>query len=152
MSLLQSDGVRVFECPNCRQTINTSMTHCPYCSATVDAQAAEAAAELTSRVSRACNDASYVRIVAGCLIGFFLLTLVPFMRLAGIGGYYVLLVLVPILVIRWWVRFASIQTDDPDYRSAKRNVLIASAIWVAFFLFSSIRVFVGSTAGNASPP
>jgi hypothetical protein len=95
---------------------------------------------------------SYVRIVAGCLIGFFLLTLVPFMGLAGIGGYYVLLVLVPILVIRWWVRFASIQTDDPDYRSAKRNVLIASAIWVAFFLFSSIRVFVGSTAGNASPP
>ncbi len=139
MSLLQNDSVRVFECPSCRQTINTSLRQCPYCSAAVDPRAAEAAAELTSKVSQACNDASYVRILAGSLVGFFLLALVPFMGLVGIVGYYVLLVLVPILAIRWWVRFSAVQTADPDYRRAKRNVGIALVIWAAFLLFTSVR-------------
>jgi 4-hydroxybenzoate polyprenyltransferase len=139
MSLLQG-AVRVFECPSCKETINTSISRCPYCSTEIDPQAADAAAGLTSRVSQACNDASYIRIVAGCLVGFFLLTLVPFMGLVGIGGYYVLLVLVPILTIRWLVRFASLRSDDSDYRRAKRNVGIALAIWAAFVLFTSVRL------------
>jgi hypothetical protein len=140
MSLLQGSGVRVFECPNCRQTINTSLTQCPYCSAPVDAQAAEAAAEVTSKVSQACSDASYVRILAGSLIGFWLLAFVPFMGLVGLVGYYVLLVLVPVLAIRWWVRFSSLRSEDPDYRRAKRNVGIALVIWVVFLLIFSIRI------------
>jgi hypothetical protein len=140
VSLLQGDGVRVFECPNCRETINTSVSKCPYCSAPVDPQAAEVAAELTSKVSRACSDASYVRILAGSLIGFWLLAFVPFMGLVGLVGYYVLLVLVPVLAIRWWVRFSSIGSDDPDYRRAKRNVGIALVIWVVFLLIFSIRI------------
>jgi hypothetical protein len=153
MGLLQSDGVRVFECPSCKQTINTSMTQCPYCSAVVDPRTAEAAAELTSRVSRACNDASYVRILAGSLVGFFFLALVPFMGLVGFAGYYVLLLLVPILAIRWWLRYSSLQSDDHDYSRAKRNVGIALAIWVAFLLFTSIRIGMGlthATAGSTS--
>jgi hypothetical protein len=152
MGSLASEGIRVYDCPNCRQTINTSMTQCPYCSAVVDAQAAEAAAELTTRVSQACNDASYVRILAGSLVAFFLLALVPFMGVVGIAGYYVLLVLVPILAIRWWVRFASIVSDDPDYRRAKRNVWIALAIWAAFLLFTSVRLVLGATHAGAGSP
>src|ERR1035438_4524262 len=64
-------------------------------------------------------------ILAGSLIGFWLLAFVPFMGLVGLVGYYVLLVLVPVLAIRWWVRFSSLRSEDPDYRRAKRNVGIA---------------------------
>jgi hypothetical protein len=151
MSLLLGP-IQVYDCPNCHQTINTSMTQCAYCSAVVDPQAAEAAAALTTKVSQACNDASYVRILAGSLIGFFLLYLVPFMGLVGIVGYYFLLVLVPILAIRWWVKFSSIQTDDPDYRRARRNVMIALAIWAAFLLFFSVRIILQSPAGSRVSP
>ena len=149
MSLLQSDSIRVFECPSCRQTINTSLTQCPYCFAPIDRQAAEAAAALTTRVSQACSDASYVRILAGSLIAFWLLTIVPFMGLVGVVGYYVLLVLVPGLAIRWWVRFSSLRSVDPDYYRAKRNVGIALVIWVVFLLIFSIRIVIASTRGNS---
>lgn len=140
MSLLQNSGIRVFECPNCSQTINTSLTQCPYCSTPVDAQASEAAAELTSKVSQACGNASYVRILAGSLVGLWLLAFVPFIGLVGFVGYYVLLVLMPVLAIRWWVRFSSLRSEDPDYRRAKRNVGIALGIWVLFLLIFSMRI------------
>ncbi|HSY02105.1 MAG TPA: hypothetical protein VK819_08115 [Acidobacteriaceae bacterium] len=143
MSALTAVEVRVFECPSCGQTINTSMAQCPYCSAAVDPVAAVVAAELTSKVSQACSDASYVRIVAGTIVVFFLLFLVPFLGIVGLAGYYVLLVLVPILVGRWLLKYATLRTKDGDFVRAKRNVLIALAVWVAFLLFTSIRVAVG---------
>jgi len=143
MSALTAVDVRVFECPGCGQTINTSMTQCPYCSAAVDPVAAVVAAELTSKVSQACSDARYVRIVAGTIVVFFLLFLVPFLGIVGLAGYYVLLVLVPILAVRWWVKYAALRTTDRDFVRAKRNVLIALAVWLAFLPFTFIRVAVG---------
>lgn len=142
MALLQVAEVRVFECPNCRETINTSIAQCPYCSAPIDRNAAEAAADLTSKVSQACSDASYIRILAGSIIAFFFLFLVPFLGIVGVVGYYVLLVLVPVMAIRWLVRYASVRTQDGDFRRAKRNVGIALAVWAAFLLFTSIRFAV----------
>ena len=137
-----SGKIEVFDCPSCSQTINTSMTQCPYCSAAIDPSAAQAAAELTSKISSACSDASYVRIVAGSLLAFFVLSLVPFLGALGVVGYYVLMLLVPIMAVRWWVRYAALHTQDRDFRRAKRNVGIALAIWAAFFLFTSIRFVV----------
>jgi len=137
-----SEAVQVFDCPACGQTINTSMSQCPYCSAAIDPSAALAAAELTSKISSACSDASYVRIVAGSLLAFFVLSIVPFLGALGVVGSYVLMVLVPIMAIRWWVRYAALRTQDRDFRRAKRNVGIALAIWGAFFLFTSTRFLV----------
>ena len=140
MSLLQSGDIHVFECPGCRQTINTSLSQCPYCSAQIDRQSAEAAAALTTKVSQACNDASYVRILAGSLVAFWLLALVPFMGLVSMGGYYFLLVFVPFIAIRWWVRFSTLRSDDPDYHRARRNVGISLVIWSVFLVIFSLRI------------
>jgi hypothetical protein len=139
MSLL-AEQIRVFECPNCGETINTSVTQCPYCAAPVDRSAAEAGADLTSKVSQACSDASYVRILAGSIIAFFVLFLVPFLGIVGLVGYYVLLVLVPVMAFRWLIRYRSLRTPDPDFRRAKRNVGVALILWAAFLLFTSIRI------------
>jgi hypothetical protein len=139
MTLLQIDNVRVFECPNCRETINTSVSRCPYCSSTIDQNAASAAAELTSRVSQACSDASYIRILAGSIVAAWLLILVPFLSIVGVVGYYVLLVIVPMLELRWWTRFYSLRTDDPDFRRAKRNVVIGAVLWALFVAIFTMR-------------
>jgi hypothetical protein len=69
-SLSLSSAVAVFPCPNCTETINTSMQECPFCSAPIDRDAAELSAAATSRISEACSDASYFRIMLGILIPF----------------------------------------------------------------------------------
>ena len=44
-------------CPNCKQRIDISAGHCPFCSVPVDPGAAEAAADLADRVGEACVEA-----------------------------------------------------------------------------------------------
>jgi hypothetical protein len=36
LSLSASSDVKVYTCPNCKETINTSMTQCSFCSAALD--------------------------------------------------------------------------------------------------------------------
>jgi hypothetical protein len=56
-SIFNLTAVHVFPCPNCRETINTSMQQCQFCGAAIDAAAAEQAAAHTSRISDAVSDA-----------------------------------------------------------------------------------------------
>ena len=46
-------SVQVFPCPNCKETINTSMQQCQFCGTSIDHAAAEQSAAATSRVSAA---------------------------------------------------------------------------------------------------
>lgn len=55
---------QTFPCPNCNEVINDAMERCRYCSAPIDGRAAAEAAEVQSRVNRACSDASYLRTAA----------------------------------------------------------------------------------------
>jgi hypothetical protein len=94
----------------------------------VDASAAQAAAEKMSRINQACSDASFLRTAAVSILGFLGIMFIPFMGLLGICGYYSMIIAVPSLAIRWWVRFHEIETDDPDFRRAKRTVIVISAL------------------------
>jgi hypothetical protein len=76
-----SEDLDVFECPNCKQTIDTSADVCRFCGAKVDHEVAQRAAHLLARVDQACSDASVLRytavtafcLAAGIVIGFFLI-------------------------------------------------------------------------------
>jgi hypothetical protein len=140
MSLLMSETVQVFECPLCGQTINTSMAKCRYCGGSIDPQAAQTAAELTSRVSKACNDASYLRILAGSMVAFFFLRFVPFAGILGLVGNCVLTGLVPVLAIRWGIRYGKLRSPDRELRKARWNVAAAIGAWALFVAFTSVRV------------
>lgn len=122
---LASD-VRVLACPNCGQTINTSMTACPYCNAAVDAGAAEAAAAQMSKVNQACSDASYLKIMLGVMTAFLGLCFIPIMGLIGVVGFWFLTFAVPFMAIRWWVKFGSLRADEEDFRRAKRTAIFVS--------------------------
>src|ERR1700722_6656675 len=86
-TLSLSSTVQVFPCPNCSETINTSVQQCPFCSASIDRAAAEQSAAATSRISQACSDASYLKIMLGILIPFGILIFFPFLGLAGMVGF-----------------------------------------------------------------
>ncbi len=127
-------AIKVFPCPNCKETINTSMQVCPFCGAPIDAAAAEASASFTSRISASVSDASYLLTAGGLLLLAFFLRFVPF--ISGIFGfaYLVLTIGIPIGCIRWWVKYGSIQTTDPDYAPARRRAMMITVLACINFL------------------
>lgn len=129
-TLSLSTTVEVFPCPNCRETINLSLTQCPFCYALIDPEAARAFAAATSRISQAYSDASYLKIMAWSLLTFFLLAFFPIFGLLGIVGLWFMRVAIPVMVIRWWIKFGSIKTTDPDYARAKRGAIMVSIVAV----------------------
>lgn len=129
-----SSAVQVFPCPNCNQTINTSMQQCAFCGAPIDSVAAQQAAEKTAEISRACSDASYLKIMAGSALTFFLARFIPFLSLVGIVGFAFLEIAIPVMAIRWWVKYRSIKTDDPDFTQAKLTASYVGGGAVIFFL------------------
>ena len=131
LSLTASDGnLGIFEYPACKQTIDASSTQCRFCSAHVDPVAAQAGAEKMAKLNQACSDASYLRTAAISIFVFFGVMFIPFMGLLGLVGYYFLLVAVPVLAIRWWVKFGGIQADDSDFRRARITVIVISILIV----------------------
>jgi hypothetical protein len=89
LSLTSSNNnAGIFECPNCKQTIDASSTQCRFCSAAIDPVAAEAAAEKMSKVNQACSDASFLRTMAISIFVFLGLIFVPFLTWLGMLGSY----------------------------------------------------------------
>jgi hypothetical protein len=129
-SLGLSSAIHVFMCPNCKETINTSDSQCPFCSTCIDHDQAQAAAELMAKINQACSDGSYLKIMAGMLLIFFLLRYVPFLGLIGSAGFYFLLIAVPVMAIRWWIKFGAIRTRDSGFRTARFAVIASGAFAV----------------------
>lgn len=140
LSLIDADGnTGIFECPVCKQTIDASSTQCRFCAAAVDPAAAQAAAEKMAKLNQACSDASFMRTAAISILVFMGVIFIPFMGLLGLVGYYFLLVAVPVLTIRWWVKFGAIQADDSDFRRARITVIVISVLILIPIAFSFVR-------------
>lgn len=123
-----SSTVEVFPCPGCTETINTSVRQCPHCSSLIDPVAAAAAGAATSRISQACSDASYLKVMSWAVGSFFLIMFLPIAGLAGFLGLWFLRFAIPFMAVRWWIKFGRIQTDDPDFSSAKNAATAASVL------------------------
>jgi hypothetical protein len=136
-----SSGIEVFPCPNCRETINTSMAACKFCGTPIDRAAAAQAAADTTRVSAACSDASYLKIMAGLLIPFFVLMFIPFLNLAGVIGLWFLRLAIPFMCIRWWIKYAKIKSTDPDFSNARGTAIWVSVVGVAALIWISFNIF-----------
>jgi hypothetical protein len=140
-SLSLSAAVAVLPCPNCKETINTSMQHCPFCLIPIDRAAAEASAAATSKISQACSDASYLKIMLGILIPFAAIIFFPFLGLAGLVGFVFIKYAVPVMVIRWWIKYGRIKASDPDLRSARKTAILVSVVSFLVLLFAHVNLF-----------
>jgi hypothetical protein len=123
---------RVFQCPKCNETIDTSAQECRFCHAPIDASAAEDAADAMAKVNQACSDASYLKIMAITILVFFALSWVPFVGNLGYWGLIFLLFAIPVMIVRWWVKFGSIQTKESDFSRARGTVIAISVPSVVF--------------------
>jgi hypothetical protein len=140
-SLSLSSVVHVFPCPNCGETINTSMQQCQFCSTAIDATSAEASAAETSKISQACSDASYLKIMLGLLIPFGLTIFFPLFGLLGLGGFIFLKYATIVMSIRWWIKFGRLTTDDRDFRSARGTTIMVSAVSFLVLIFLRANLF-----------
>jgi hypothetical protein len=123
-----SNSAGIFECPNCKQTIDASSTQCRFCSARIDPTVAEAATRQMDRVNQACSDASFLRTMAIAFLAFIGLMFFPFFGLLGIVGYWFLMFAVPCMTIRWWIRFHAVKADDRDFKRARTTVVVVSVL------------------------
>jgi hypothetical protein len=130
---------RIFECPNCKQTIDTAAVKCPFCSVTIDPKLAEAAADTMSKINQACSDASYLRIMASTIVVCLLLSFLPLIGFAALIGFYFLLVAVPVMTIRWWVKFGGLSSSETDWRRAKLTAVISGVVCLVFLLLVVLR-------------
>lgn len=105
------------------------MANCPYCGVAINAETARTAAEVQSKVGAACSNASYLKIMARAMIVFYLIGWIPFVGGVGSLGFLAMVILIPILLIRWWVKYGKLQTGDTDYEKARRDTVIAAVIW-----------------------
>ena len=123
------------------------MQTCRFCSATVDPQAASAAAELQSQVNRACSDASFLRTAAAAMFVLLALSVVPFISLITYLGFIITFFVVLVLIVRWQIKFGRLRTNDVDYQRAKRLRLVALVLWlVAIPLFIVRDILVAIVA------
>jgi hypothetical protein len=134
--------VQVFPCPNCRETINTTMTACNFCGTAIDNTAAEQAASATTRISSACSDASYLKVMAGLLLPFLGLMFIPLLTLVGVVGLWFLRLAIPFMCIRWWVKYGKIKTTDPDFSNARGTAIWVSVVGVAALIWISFNIFM----------
>jgi len=119
--------------------IYSSVAKCRFCSATVDPQAAALGAEHQAKVNAACNQAKVLRNAAGAMWVFFLLSTVPFLPFGWgfVGTFFMVLV----LLVYWPVKFAGLESSDPDYKRARRDYMIALILWLAALVFEVFAFF-----------
>ena len=132
---------RTFRCPNCSEMINDSMTQCRYCSVPVDPAVAALIADRQEKANQAYSDASYLRTAAVAMfvfMGLDLLPFIPFVFWAFLGTFIAVIV----LLIRWQIRYATLVTDDPDYKSARRSWWISLALLLGVIAIFIIRIVI----------
>jgi hypothetical protein len=127
-------AIRIVPCAACGQTINTSMTQCRFCNAPLDAVAAAAAADEFAEVNQAISDASYLRVMAGVELTFFVLRFVPFLSGLGGLGFLLLMFALPGFTLRWRLRFGKLRSTDAEFLAARRNTLLFGAGGSIFFV------------------
>ena len=118
----------IFECPNCKETIDSAERQCRFCSAPIDPGVAEKAAKTLAKVNQACSDASFMKTAAIALLAFFGMMFVPLVSWYGTWGCLFLFVAVLVMAVRWWLRFWRIETEDDDFIRARRTVAVISAL------------------------
>ncbi len=149
-----SEDLDVFECPNCKQTIDTSADVCRFCGAKINHEEAQSAAHLLARVDQACSDASVLRYTAvtafclsvGILIGLLrnprFIERVGFQNtLLGFCGLAILLSSpFPVWSLNWWRKHASLTSDDDEFQS-DRSMVRSTGTTALSFLVAFVSLF-----------
>lgn len=71
----------------------------------------------------------------GLMLPFFGPMFAPLLSLMGVAGLWFLQIGLPILCVRWWIRYGRIRSTDPDYSKARGNATLVSCLLVILLVF-----------------
>ena len=144
---------RTFRCPNCKEMINESMVQCRFCSVLIDAHVAQLTADRVEKANQAYSDASFLKTSAIAMYVFLGLSMIPFLPLVFFG-FLITIVVVIVLLIRWYVRYGMLISDDADYKKARRwwwvSFAMVFGVPVVFIIRSVIVLILLFTSGDLS--
>ena len=123
---------KVFQCPNCKQFINNSMTVCKFCSVELDPNLISGLVENQEKVNAAYNSASSLRTLAGAMWLVFFLSFIPILGFFASLGFYGIVIAIPILLIVWYVKYGNLKTTDAEFKTAKKYLYTAFFIWLIY--------------------
>ena len=146
-----SPTLQVVPCANCGGTINTSLAKCPFCSFPVDPATAEQAAVEFARVNQAISDASYLRILGISAVVFFFLRVVPLFSMIGLVGFWFVEIAIPVLAIRWFIRFGSIKPREKEMAKARRTAFIVAVCGILFFFLFGVGSYLFHSRAATRP-
>lgn len=129
-----SNQEETVQCKNCLEFINASLTNCRYCGAVISLETATAQDEAKSKLADASRDGFFLTTMARALaICFIALTFSILSKLA-LAGFLILLVAVPLMLVRWWIKYRGLQTEEHNYKIAKLKTIMAAVVWGAVLL------------------
>jgi hypothetical protein len=126
------DKVLNFPCPSCKEIISDRMTTCRFCGAPIDKGIAQLIGETQQKVNSAFSDAGYLKNAAFLMWGLLAASLIPYVPWVS-WGFLFTYVTVIVLIIRWHLKFGSINSSDPDYQRAKKAFFLAIILWCGAF-------------------
>ena len=77
----------------------------------------------------------------GILIPFGGLVFFPFLGLAGLVGFVFIKYAVPVMAVRWWIKYGRIKSQDLDLRRARKTVIVVSVVSLVILLFIRVKLF-----------
>jgi hypothetical protein len=139
---------RTFPCPNCKEIINDSTTTCRFCSTEIDPGIVALVAEQQAKANQAYCDASFLRTAAAAMFVFLGLSMIPFLPIVY-WGFLITFFVSVVLLVRWQIRFGTLNTSDPDYNKAKRSrniaaILILIAVPIGFIIRPLMDVIIST--------
>ena len=84
---------------------------------------------MQTKVNHACSEAAYLESAGVVMFAFLFLTWFHLLYLF-FWGFLATFVLVPVLLVRWQIKFSRIDSDDSDLKKARRSRTIAFALWL----------------------
>lgn len=125
---------QTIQCQKCLEFVSSSLTNCEYCGAVISLEAEKVSEDAQSKVASARNDSYFLKLMARALaVSFIAMTFSIFSRMA-LASFLILLVAVPLMLVRWWVKYRGLQTEEHGYKMARLSAIGAVATWGAILL------------------
>ncbi|HQR31162.1 MAG TPA: hypothetical protein PLK30_00390 [Blastocatellia bacterium] len=64
-----------------------------------------------------------------------------FLTTLALAGFLILLVAVPLMQVRWWMKYGRLPTEDMAYQQARRETIVSAVVWcgvLLVWLFASV--------------
>ncbi len=68
------------------------------------------------------------------LVACFLALAMSFVEQFALWAFLLFLTPVPVMLVRWWIKYRKLQTTDQNYASAKHDVAVAAVVWVGVMI------------------